>query len=45
MNVYIYISLNCSECGTETLTHETGLNEYNVYPCEKCYPETKVLTE
>lgn len=32
----ISVSLNCINCGNETIVCETGLNEYEVYLCERC---------
>lgn len=32
----ISVSLYCINCGNETIVCKTGLNEYDVYPCERC---------
>lgn len=35
----VHVDLNCVTCGESVTVHETGLNEYDVYPCDKCYPD------
>lgn len=35
----VQVELECAICGEITTIHEKGLNDYEVYPCKKCYPK------
>lgn len=41
----VYISLKCADCQTDTVFHETGMNEYDIYPCPKCFPDKAIIND